>query len=113
MAAPPSAHTLRVCGIYRRSLKTLFNWVVDRETFIAEAGDLRKQFEANRVVRSAPLVEKICADAEAELVRWKHPDPYKRARSCHSPSLEAFEPSRGLKTQRPLSRRSARPTHAA
>jgi len=79
MTAAPSAHTLRVCGLYRRALKTTFNWVVDRETFIAEAIDLRKQFEANRHVRSAPLIEKICSDAEADLVKFKHPDPYKRA----------------------------------
>ncbi|KAJ1634516.1 hypothetical protein T492DRAFT_973322 [Pavlovales sp. CCMP2436] len=77
MAVAPSAHTLRVCLIYRRALKTMFNWVVDRETFIAEALDMRKQFEANRHVRSEPLTESICVAAEAEILRWKHPDPYK------------------------------------
>jgi len=77
MAAAPSAHTLRVCGIYRRALKTTFNWTVDRSAFIAEALELRQQFEANRNVKSSKLAEKLCADAEKQLEVWKHPDPYK------------------------------------
>lgn len=74
-----SAHTLRVCRLYRRALKTTLDWAIDRELFINESKGLRQRFEANRHVRSQALAEKLVMEGEAEAETWKHPSPYKSA----------------------------------
>lgn len=42
--------------LYRKSLKTLCSWVIDREIFIEEANSLRGRFDAERGMSNAKAI---------------------------------------------------------
>ena len=51
---PPK--TLQVARLYRKSLKMLSSWVIDREIFLEEATALRARFDAERGVSNAKAI---------------------------------------------------------
>lgn len=74
-AAPVLTHAQRTCRLYRRALKTLNSWAVDRAVFLAEASQLRGEFEAKKGL-GLKQGELVVADGEAALLANTHPDPY-------------------------------------
>jgi NADH dehydrogenase (ubiquinone) 1 beta subcomplex subunit 9 len=62
-----------VARLYRKSLKTLSSWAVDRQVFLDEATALRARFDANRNASSAHL---LLQQGQDELFQYTHPDPY-------------------------------------
>lgn len=46
----------QVARLYRKSLKTLSSWVIDRELFLEEATTLRSRFDAERGCSNAKAV---------------------------------------------------------
>ena len=52
-----TAHQIRVTRLYRHCLKNLQNWTVHRELFVTEGFAMREQFERNRALTDARLVE--------------------------------------------------------
>lgn len=42
------SHQQRVTRLYRKSLRTVDNWAMDREIFHRESAKIRAQFEANK-----------------------------------------------------------------
>lgn len=48
--------TNQVARLYRKSLKTLSSWVIDRECFLEEATALRARFDAERGVSNAKAI---------------------------------------------------------
>ena len=43
----PKTHVNRVKSIYRRALRTIDSWAVDREVFLVEGQKVRERIEAN------------------------------------------------------------------
>jgi NADH dehydrogenase (ubiquinone) 1 beta subcomplex subunit 9 len=72
-----AAHVARVRSLYRRALKTSFDWCVTVETWRPRALQIRDRFEANRQVATLREAERLCVKAEEELEEYAHPDPYK------------------------------------
>ncbi|KAL7431252.1 hypothetical protein ACHAXH_007003 [Discostella pseudostelligera] len=61
--------------LYRKALKTLSSWVIDRNIFIEEATELRARFDMNRGCDAAKAV-RLLREGKAELFEYTHPDPY-------------------------------------
>ena len=49
-------HTTQVARLYRKSLKTLSSWVIDRDIFLEEATKLRNRFDEERGCSNAKAV---------------------------------------------------------
>jgi len=47
---------LQVARLYRKSLKVLSSWVIDRDIFLEEATNLRNRFDAERGCSNAKAV---------------------------------------------------------
>ena len=71
-------HTQRVTRLYRRSLKHLLSWAIDRPLWREKALDLRERFDANKDVKDPRIALKLLEDGEAEWEEFKHPQPYIR-----------------------------------
>jgi NADH dehydrogenase (ubiquinone) 1 beta subcomplex subunit 9 len=80
-------------SLYRRSLKLSLDWAVHRYLWRGQAMYIRSLFEANKNIkdprqqRASHLgcrngdvanedAQALFQEAEAELEKWKHPDPY-------------------------------------
>ncbi|CAG8764903.1 587_t:CDS:2, partial [Acaulospora morrowiae] len=71
------AHRRYVASLYKRALKTSLNWYIFRELWRPKALEIRSRFEANKNVKSFKHLKSILEETEAELFRFRHPDPYK------------------------------------
>lgn len=72
---PGLAHVQRVTRLYRASLRTSRDWIIDYDMWIADAQKIQARFQANKhksVTEGRYLVEK----GMAELLQKRHPDPY-------------------------------------
>jgi NADH dehydrogenase (ubiquinone) 1 beta subcomplex subunit 9 len=65
----------KAARLYRKSLKTLLSWCIDREIFNDEATEIRAQFDATRGM-SASASERILKEGQDKLFEYTHPDPY-------------------------------------
>lgn len=68
-------HGQRVTRLYRASLRTARDWLIDYDIWILEARDIQTRFNANKhlsITEGKHLVEK----GMAELLEKRHPDPY-------------------------------------
>jgi NADH dehydrogenase (ubiquinone) 1 beta subcomplex subunit 9 len=75
-AVTSSANRARVASLYKRSLQLARDWAVHREQWFEEAGQIRRQFEANKQVSNPRLVDELLRKGEETLEKNKHPDPY-------------------------------------
>ncbi|CAG8827916.1 21570_t:CDS:2, partial [Racocetra persica] len=71
------AHKRYVSSLYRRALKTSLDWCVDREAWRRKAIEIRARFDANKNVNSIKHLRALLEDAENELEKYRHPDPYR------------------------------------
>lgn len=72
---PQMTSNQEVVRTYRKSLKLLSSWAIDRGVFLDEAEDLRARFDANRGCSPAKAM-RLLNEAKAELHEYTHPDPY-------------------------------------
>jgi NADH dehydrogenase (ubiquinone) 1 beta subcomplex subunit 9 len=72
-----AAHVARVRNIYRQALRTSLDWYMSRETWRPEALRIREEFEKNRHITNLREAEKLCEEAERQLIKFAHPNPYK------------------------------------
>ena len=72
---PRTLAPLQVARLYRKGLRILGSWAVDRQVFLNEADKLRAEFEANRSANPA-LCVRLFKEAEERVVEFTHPDPY-------------------------------------
>ena len=75
MASQALTHAQRVTRLYRRSLKHLLSWTIDRQGWRKQAVQLRSQFDFYKHAdtrKAAILLEK----GEQVFETNKHPDPY-------------------------------------
>ena len=61
--------------LYRKSLKVLSSWSVDRQVFLDQAEILRARFDANRNCSPA-MALRLIREGQTELFSNTHPDPY-------------------------------------
>ncbi|MBW0534901.1 hypothetical protein O181_074616 [Austropuccinia psidii MF-1] len=71
------AHRVYVQRLYRRALKQSLDWIVFRDIWRQKAIEIRVKFERNRDVKDPRAVSKLLAEAEVEISKFQHPDPYK------------------------------------
>ncbi|OQR80735.1 hypothetical protein ACHHYP_17265 [Achlya hypogyna] len=74
-AAPTLTHKQQVTRLYKRSLKLLDSWAIDRRLWNEEATLIRAQFDANKNA-SAAVAERLISDAHKKMAEFTHPDPY-------------------------------------
>eukprot|EP00619_Florenciella_sp_RCC1007_P003367 CAMPEP_0205903294 /NCGR_PEP_ID=MMETSP1325-20131115/1_1 /ASSEMBLY_ACC=CAM_ASM_000708 /TAXON_ID=236786 /ORGANISM="Florenciella sp., Strain RCC1007" /LENGTH=185 /DNA_ID=CAMNT_0053268925 /DNA_START=26 /DNA_END=583 /DNA_ORIENTATION=+ len=68
-------HSQAVCGLYRKCLKTLGSWCVDREVFNEEATRVQQLFRANANLSEGQGAV-LLKDGVEELAKYTHPDKY-------------------------------------
>ena len=71
-------HAQRVTRLYRRSLKHLLSWAIDRPLWREKALDLRDRFDANIGIKDPRVALKVLEEGEAEFEENRHPQPYIR-----------------------------------
>eukprot|EP00111_Clytia_hemisphaerica_P021109 TCONS_00062182-protein len=69
-------HHQRVTRLYRKSLKHLLSWTMNREAWREQAVLLREKFDENKSLTDKFQIEKVVKDAEAQFELWRHPAPY-------------------------------------
>jgi len=69
-------HTQRVTRLYRRSLKDLLSWAIDRPLWREKALELRDRFDANKAIKDPRVALKVLEEGEAEYQKYRHPQPY-------------------------------------
>lgn len=72
-----NAHRRYVQHLYRRALKGAQDWYVRRDLWRNRAIEIRVMFERNRNIRDPRAVAKLLNEAEEEVQRMSHPDPYR------------------------------------
>jgi hypothetical protein len=65
-----SPHIIQVARLYRKSLKTLCSWVIDREIFLEEATKLRARFDAERGVSNAKAIRLLKVSSGGDWGLW-------------------------------------------
>ncbi len=71
-------HAQRVTRLYRRSLKHLLSWAIDRPLWREKALELRDRFDEVKDVQDRALALKLLEDGEKEFKKFEHPQPYIR-----------------------------------
>ena len=69
-------HAQRVTRLYRRSLKHILSWVIERDKWRIEALKLRDRFDATKNLTDSRKINQLLLEGEAEFERLKHPAPY-------------------------------------
>ena len=72
---PALTHSQEVCHLYRRALRTLGSWAIDREVFNTEGLKMRARFR-NNIDASPAKAASLLAQGHAEMNTWTHPDRY-------------------------------------
>ena len=70
-----NAQQLRVARAYRSLLKLQLNWTVNRVLWYEQVPQLRALFET-QLGKGEANAEAFLSTVEADLKRFKHPDPY-------------------------------------
>ncbi|KAI9184170.1 hypothetical protein H9P43_003223 [Blastocladiella emersonii ATCC 22665] len=70
-------HVAHVRQLYRRALRSAFDWSTTREGFRQSAVHIRYMFEENRDVHNAKRLAEIIKATEAKLAETAHPEPYR------------------------------------
>ena len=81
MPAFTSLNRIRVMRLYRRALKLQMSWTTRYDVFRAQAMQIRRRFEENKHISDPRMLAKVIDEAEMELYKNRHPDPYIRI-SC-------------------------------
>ncbi|GAA5850542.1 hypothetical protein JCM8547_001908 [Rhodosporidiobolus lusitaniae] len=73
------AHRRYVQLLYRRALKGSLDWYVRRDLWRPKAIEIRAEFERNRNIRDPRAVAALLNEAEKQVQKYSHPDPYRPA----------------------------------
>lgn len=69
-------HAQRVTRLYRRSLKHMLSWTIDRGLWRIQAVELRARFDAHKDSKDVKKYVRLLEEGEREFEAYKHPDPY-------------------------------------
>ncbi|KAJ3200631.1 hypothetical protein HDU82_008730 [Entophlyctis luteolus] len=81
----PLSHTQRVQRLYRASLRTVHDWIWEREELRIKSLVVRDYFEANRYVDNPKEKEALLDATEQLLAKFRHPTPFKYFRVVDFP----------------------------
>ena len=70
------SHAQKVTRLYRKSLKHMLSWTVDRGLWRQQAVELRSRFDANKDIKDMNKAVRLLQEGEEEFNYLKHPDPY-------------------------------------
>ena len=82
---------IRIMRLYRRALKLQMSWTPRYDIFRGEAMEIRRRFDRNMHVTDPRMIAKLVNEAEDELYRHRHPDPYIRIPRQDLPRFGAVE----------------------
>ncbi|KAI9217050.1 hypothetical protein BC828DRAFT_408862 [Blastocladiella britannica] len=85
-------HTLRVRALYRRSLRTVFDWAKSRDSYRQTAIHVRYMFDDNKAITNPKLLAELMANADAHLDSVSHPEPYSYPTSPNGSKFERNVP---------------------
>ncbi len=78
MASASLTHAQKVTRLYRRSLKHMLSWTINRASWREEALQLRARFDANKEINDVKKATQVLEAGEEEFQQNIHPDPYIR-----------------------------------
>ena len=76
MATQALSHAQKVTRLYRKSLKHLLSWKMDRRAWRRDALRLRATFDEYKGIKDVGQASALLEAGEKEFGAWKHPDPY-------------------------------------
>lgn len=88
------AHRRYVQHLYRRALKGAQDWYVRRDLWRDRAIEIRVAFEKNKNVKDPRAVALLLNEAEKEVIRLSHPDPYRAPLFAEGTKWERNAPPR-------------------
>jgi len=69
------SHNKQVCGLYKRVLRNIENWEMQRDWLRFECVMMRKRFDDNKDIKDLRIAKGLLAEGEAELFKHMHPVP--------------------------------------
>ncbi|XP_034952340.1 NADH dehydrogenase [ubiquinone] 1 beta subcomplex subunit 9 [Chelonus insularis] len=68
-------HAQRVCSLYKRACRNIEAFETDFLEYRYEAVLLRHEFDKNKDIKDLRVAKKLLLEGEAELMKWRHPQP--------------------------------------
>ncbi|KAG0429614.1 hypothetical protein HPB47_023440, partial [Ixodes persulcatus] len=65
-----------VCSLYKRALRNLEAWCVERDDYRIKAVELRERFENYRHIKDMRIAKELLDQGEEELFESAHPQLY-------------------------------------
>ncbi|EEC19877.1 NADH:ubiquinone oxidoreductase, NDUFB9/B22 subunit, putative [Ixodes scapularis] len=72
------SHKFQVCSLYKRALRNLEAWCVERDDYRIQAVELRERFENYRHIKDMRIAKELLDQGEEELFEKAHPQLYHR-----------------------------------
>ncbi|CAN8007646.1 unnamed protein product [Ixodes pacificus] len=72
------SHKFQVCSLYKRALRNLEAWCVERDDYRIKAVELRVRFENYRHIKDMRIAKELLDKGEEELFENAHPQLYHR-----------------------------------
>uniref|UniRef100_A0A023FGZ8 NADH dehydrogenase [ubiquinone] 1 beta subcomplex subunit 9 n=1 Tax=Amblyomma cajennense TaxID=34607 RepID=A0A023FGZ8_AMBCJ len=69
------SHKFQVCSLYKRALRALEAWYVERDEYRISAVQLRQRFETYRHIKDLRIAKELLDAGEEELFQKDHPIP--------------------------------------
>uniref|UniRef100_A0A6M2E3J4 NADH dehydrogenase [ubiquinone] 1 beta subcomplex subunit 9 n=1 Tax=Amblyomma tuberculatum TaxID=48802 RepID=A0A6M2E3J4_9ACAR len=69
------SHKFQVCSLYKRSLRALEAWILERDEYRINAVQLRQRFEMYRHIKDLRIAKELLSQGEEELFLKDHPIP--------------------------------------
>ncbi|CAN7939266.1 unnamed protein product [Ixodes hexagonus] len=70
------SHKFQVCSLYKRALRNLEAWCVERDDYRIQAVELRERFENYRHIKDLRIAKDLLEKGEEELFEKAHPQLY-------------------------------------
>uniref|UniRef100_A0A0K8RAU1 NADH dehydrogenase [ubiquinone] 1 beta subcomplex subunit 9 n=1 Tax=Ixodes ricinus TaxID=34613 RepID=A0A0K8RAU1_IXORI len=70
------SHKFQVCSLYKRALRNLEAWCVERDDYRIQAVELRERFENYRHIKDMRIAKALLDQGEEELFQSAHPQLY-------------------------------------
>lgn len=69
-------HRRAICGLYRRSLRNAFDWILNRDYHRQWCVAIRRKFDQHREESDPQRIQELMKATEYLLWKYRHPEPY-------------------------------------
>uniref|UniRef100_L7M0I8 NADH dehydrogenase [ubiquinone] 1 beta subcomplex subunit 9 n=1 Tax=Rhipicephalus pulchellus TaxID=72859 RepID=L7M0I8_RHIPC len=69
------SHKFQVCSLYKRALRALEAWAIERDEYRMDCVRMRQRFETYRHIKDLRVAKEILEKGEEELFMHEHPYP--------------------------------------